>query len=109
MFGLHHPPPPMHQDWSSILLQPSVGVQGGCEDDVPADGQGGLLHFAPQHRVPHDARRLPHLLQDLVQALDAADHRALLDVRQQGDLCKRLQRKHRRWFLCESFVALKYT
>lgn len=59
---------------------PSVGVKGGGEDDVPADGQRGLFHLAPQDRVAHDARRLPHLLQHLVQPLDAAHHRPLLDV-----------------------------
>lgn len=32
----------------SPLLLLSVGVEGGSEDDVPADGQGGLLHLAPQ-------------------------------------------------------------
>lgn len=68
----------------------SVGVQGGGEDDVPADGQGGLLHLAPQDGVSHDAGGLPHLLQHLVQALDAADHRALLDIRELGDLSEGL-------------------
>lgn len=71
-------------------LRHSVGVEGGGEDDVPADGQRGLLHLAPQDGVSHDAGSLPHLLQHLVQALDAAHHRALLDVCQLGDLCERL-------------------
>lgn len=71
----------------------SVGVQGGGEDDVPADGQRGLLHLAPQDGVSHDAGGLPHLLQHLVQALYAPDHRAFLDVRELGDLCEGLRRK----------------
>jgi len=68
----------------------SVGVEGGREDDVPADGQGGLLHLAPQDGVSHDAGGLSHLLQHLIQALNAADHRALLDVCQLGDLSEGL-------------------
>lgn len=63
----------------------SVGVEGGGEDDVPADGQGGPLHLAAQDGVSHDAGGLSHLLQHLIQALDAADHRALLDVGEQSD------------------------
>lgn len=74
----------------SLLATTSVGVEGGGEDDVPADGQRGFLHLAPQDGVAHDARRLPHLLQHLVQSLDAAHHRPLLDVRQPGDLSERL-------------------
>lgn len=70
-----------------------MGVERGGEDDVPADGQRRLLHLAAQDRVSHDAGGLPHLLQHLVQALDAADHRALLDVRQLGDLGERLRRR----------------
>lgn len=66
----------------------SVGVEGGGEDDVPADGQGSPLHLAPQDGVSHDAGGLAHLLQHLIQALDAADHRALLDVCEQGDFCE---------------------
>lgn len=77
---LQHPPPPL----------PSVGVKGGGEDDVPADGQRGLLHLAPQDGVSHDAGGLPNLLQHLVQALDAAHHCAFLDVGELGDLGKRL-------------------
>lgn len=76
--------------WLQASLHLSVGVEGGGEDDVPADGQGGLLHLAPQDGVSHDAGGLSHLLEHLVQALDAADHRALLDVCQHGDLCERL-------------------
>lgn len=72
-----------------------MGVEGGGEDDVPADGQRGLLHLAPQDGVAHDARCLPHLLQHFVQALDAAHHRALLDVRQLGDLSKGLSEDER--------------
>lgn len=72
-----------------------MGVEGGGEDDVPADGQRGLLHLAPQDGVAHDARRLPHLLQHFVQALDAAHHCALLDVRQLGDLSKGLSEDER--------------
>lgn len=68
-----------------------MGVEGGGEDDVPADGQGGSLHLAPQDGVSHDAGGLSHLLQHLVQALDAADHGSLLDVSEQGDLCERLE------------------
>lgn len=79
---------PFSQRNTRLLL--SVGVEGGGEDDVPADGEGGLLHLAPQDGVSHDAGGLSHLLQHLVQALDAADHRALLDVCQLGDLCERL-------------------
>ena len=75
----------------------SVGVEGGGEDDVPADGQRGLLHLAAQDRVSHDAGGLSHLLQHLVQALDAAHHRALLDVCEQGDLCERLVEGRWRW------------
>lgn len=74
----------------SLLHHLSVGVQGGGEDDVPADGQGGLLHLAPQDGVSHDAGGLSHLLQHLVQALDAAHHRAFLDVGELGDLCEGL-------------------
>lgn len=68
----------------------SVGVEGSGEDDVSTDGQGGLLHLAPQDGVSYDAGGLPHLLQHLVQTLDAAHHRALLDVCQLGDFCERL-------------------
>lgn len=68
----------------------SVGVEGGGEDDVPADGQGGPLHLAPQDGVSHDAGGLSHLLQHLIQALDAADHRALLDIGEMGDFCEGL-------------------
>lgn len=78
-----------------FALHLSVGVEGGGEDDVPAYGQRGLLHLAPQDGVSHDAGGLSHLLQHLVQALDAAHHRALLDVRQLGDLCERLWRDSR--------------
>ena len=67
-----------------------MGVEGGREDDVPADGEGGALHLAPQHRVANNAGGLPHLLQHLVQTLDAAHNRALLHVRQLGDLRKGL-------------------
>lgn len=69
-----------------------MGVQGGGEDDVPADGQRGLLHLAPQDGVSHDAGGLSHLLQHLVQALYAPHHRAFLDVCELGDLCERLRR-----------------
>lgn len=83
-------PPAQRKHLASGTLLPSchlsVGVKGGGEDDVPADGQGSLLHLASQDGVSHDAGGLPHLLQHLVQALDAADHRALLDVRELGDL-----------------------
>lgn len=72
------------------ILPPSVGVEGSGEDDVPADGQRGLLHLAPQDGVSHDSGGLPHLLQHLIQTLDAANHRALLDVSQLGDLRERL-------------------
>lgn len=73
-----------------------MSVEGRREDDVPADCQGGLLHLAPQDGVSHDAGGLSHLLQHLVQALDAAHHRALLDVGQQGDLGEGLGRDRRR-------------
>lgn len=89
-------PPPQRKHLASGTRPPSchlsVGVQGGSEDNVPADGQGGLLHLAPQDGVSHNAGGLPHLLQHLIQALDAADHRALLDVRELGDLCEGLGR-----------------
>lgn len=78
-------------------MPPSVGVEGGGEDDVPADGQRGLLHLAPQDGVAHDARSLPHLLQHLVQPLDAAHHRPLLDVGQPGDLGERLRGESKRF------------
>lgn len=68
-----------------------MGVEGGCEDDVPANGQGGPLHLAAQDGVAHDAGGLAHLLQHLIQALDAADHRALLDVGEKGDFGERLE------------------
>lgn len=69
----------------------SVGVQRGGEDDVPADGQRGFLHLAPEDGVSHDAGGLSHLLQHLVQTLNAADHGAFLDVCELGDLCERLR------------------
>lgn len=89
--GCRHPGALSHPSSSSrpVFLY-SVGVEGGGEDDVPADGQGGSLHLAPQDGVSHDASGLSHLLQHLVQALDAAHHRALLDVGEQGDLCEGL-------------------
>lgn len=73
-----------------------MGVQGGGEDDVPADGQRGFLHLAAQDGVSHDAGGLPHLLQHLVQALDAADHRALLHVCEHRNLSERLQQDNKR-------------
>lgn len=79
----------------SLLPHFSVGVQGGGEDDVPADGQRGLLHLAPQDGVSHDAGGLSHLLQHLVQALYAPYHRAFLDVRELGDLCEGLWRERK--------------
>lgn len=90
------PPPYIHTQRNTWLQEPftpsylSVGVKGGGENDVPADGQRGLLHLAPQNGVPHNTRGLSHLLQHLIQALDASNHRALLDVCELGDLCKRL-------------------
>ena len=89
--NIHLTPCTQSNTWLQACLRLSVGVEGGGEDDVPADGQGGLLHLAPQDGVSHDAGGLSHLLQHLVQALDAAHHRALLDVCQLGDLCKRLR------------------
>lgn len=89
--SLSHVPHEQTLDYC-LTLSVSVGVEGGGEDDVPADRQGGLLHFAPQDGVSYDAGGLTHLLQHLVQALDAAHHRALLDVGQLGDLCERLER-----------------
>lgn len=67
-----------------------MGVERGGKDDVPPDGEGGLLHLAPEHRISHDAGGLAQLFQNLVQTLNATHHCALLDVRQLGDLCERL-------------------